>query len=380
MKVERLGKEHYDEIIGLMNYVFGLKNGREMDFEKELPKMCVRDDEHMRKHFGIFEDGKLVACLGVYPFETVVYGEKMLFSTMGNVVTHPDYEGRGYMTQLLERGSQELDDLNVDVSRLGGLRSRYNRYGFEACGQTYRITFTGKNRERCLPNFKDDITFSKINREDKDALRFAIELYNQNEIAVTRTEENAYVSMTAWKNTPYLATRNGELLGYLSANETGAYIAEIFSVDTQSFIDMICAWQKKVDAEIYFSLQPHRIDKIRVFSAVCERSQIDTPSHFYIRNWEKVIGAFIKLKNSYCELPHGELVIEIENYGALRIYVNESGIGCERTDKTPYITLDRLSASRYIFGLNAPIYSGKANAFVQAWFPLPLGWNGQDRV
>ena len=148
MKTHRLKKENYDEIIGLMNAVFTRKNGYEVDFQRDIPKMCVRDDENMRKHFGIFEDGKLVACLGVYPFETIVSGEKMLFSTMGNLVTHWNYEGRGYMTQLLERGEQELNELNIDVARLGGLRSRYNRYGFEACGQKYGFTFTAKNREK----------------------------------------------------------------------------------------------------------------------------------------------------------------------------------------------------------------------------------------
>ncbi len=380
MKVERLGKENYDEIIGLMNAVFSRKNGREMDFERDIPKMCVRDDEHMRKHFGIFEDGKLVACLGVYPFETVVAGEKLLFSTMGNVVTHWDYEGKGYMSALLERGAQELNDLNVDVSRLGGLRSRYNRYGFESCGQKYYFTFTSKERERKFPDFKDDITFSVIEKTDKKALQVACELYNANEIAVTRTSENAYATMTAWRNVPYIAVRNGKAIGYLCANPTGTGAAEVFGMDAQAQKDILCAWQKKCGENINFSLQPHQVEAVQMFSAVCGNYYIGSPSHFYIRNWEKVVGAFMKLKASYCQLPKGELCIGIENYGTIRLFVNENGAGCKKTDETPEITLDRLAAARYIFGPFPPVCTGKASALAQAWFPLPLSWNGQDRV
>ena len=57
MEIKRLKKENYDELISLLNLVFSKQNGCEMDFEKELPNMCVRDDAHMRKHVGLFEDG-----------------------------------------------------------------------------------------------------------------------------------------------------------------------------------------------------------------------------------------------------------------------------------------------------------------------------------
>lgn len=380
MKVQRLGKEHYDDIIGLMNAVFSRKNGREMDFEKDMPKMAIRGEEHMRKHFGVFEDGKLVACLGVYPFETVVAGEKLLFSTTGNVVTHWDYEGRGYMSEMLARAMQELEDLNVDVSRLGGLRSRYNRYGFETCGQKYAFVFKEKNRVRKFPDFKDDITFSKIEKTDSEALRFAADLYNRNEIAVPRTAENAYLSLSTWRNVPYLATQNGKPVGYLCAGEAGGGVAEIFAVNTQAFADVVCAWQKERACDLSFSLQPHQVELVRLFSAVCESSSIYSPSHFYIRNWEKVVGAFMRLKASCCKLPQGELIMEIEGYGTLRIFVGEKGAGCEKTTKKPELTLDRLAAARYIFGPYPPVCTGEAGALAQAWFPLPLGWNGQDRV
>lgn len=379
-EVKRLGAEHYDEIIGLMNYVFGRQNKREMDFERELPKMCVRDDEHMRKHFGVFQDGRLVSCIGVYPYETVIGGEKFLFATMGNLVTHPDYEGKGYMSLLLERAVRELDDLQVDVARLRGLRSRYNRYGFETCGQRYTFTFTEKERVRNFAGFGEDITFSNIEATDTKALAYTIGLYNANAIALTRDLTNAYATLTAWKNQPYLALRNGVPVGYISVDSTGIHIAEVFAQDTKTAVYMLCAWQKQLGKSIAFFVQPHQSEIMRLFLGVCGSYNLSYPSQFRIRGWERLLSALIRLKESYCQLPKGELCIEIENRGRFRLFVGEGSVGCERTERQADIVLDELSAMRYLFGPFSPVYVGGESAIAGAWLPLPLSWGALDAV
>ncbi|MBQ8685052.1 MAG: GNAT family N-acetyltransferase, partial [Clostridia bacterium] len=162
MEIVRLKKENYDELIGLLNLVFTAKNKKEMDFEKDLPKMCVRDDEHMGRHFGVFEDGRLVAALGVYLLPVTVAGEKLLFSTVGNIATHPDYQGKGYMNALIERAMQELADIGADASRLGGLRHRYNRFGYENCGRMYQASFNEHNRKCKFNGVGEDVVIEKI--------------------------------------------------------------------------------------------------------------------------------------------------------------------------------------------------------------------------
>ncbi len=380
MEIQRLNERHYDELLTLLNGVFSRKDGTEKDFARDYPQMRARDNEHMQKYFGAFEDGKLVACIGVYPYETVVNGEKLLFATTGNIATHWEHEGKGYMGKLIDRAMQELDELGVAVARLGGLRSRYNRYGFEACGQKISFAFTPKNRINKLGRISTDIQFFPIEKENASAMQSAVEFYNKNAIAVTRSVQNAYAYMTTLRNTPYLAVKDGRAIGYLCANASRAVIAEIFAENPQTVVEMLCAWQKQIGETIHFSFEPHMVEEIRVFSAVCEQMGISSPSHFCIRNWEKVCGAFLRLKRSYCELPQGEWIIEIEGYGALRLFVDSENAGCERTDETPDIKLDRLAAARYIFGLHPPIYTDKVSALAAAWFPLPLGWNGQDRL
>ena len=103
-------------------------------------------------------------------------------------------------------------------------------------------------------------------------------------------------------------------------------------------------------------------------------------SHFKIINWANVVDAFFKLKATYCKVMPGELKIEIEGYGTIRLFAENEVAGCELCDDKPDIILERITASRYIFGTYAPSYTFDAPPVAQAWFPLPLSWNGQDRV
>ena len=131
MKIETLTKNDYNEVTELMNKVFGAKNGRQTDFEKELPKMCVPDDEHMSKYVAIRENGKICASVGIYPLYTNVCGVPLTFSTVGNVVTDEAARGKGYMNALMNEAMKRLEQINADGSRLGGNRQRYNRFGYE---------------------------------------------------------------------------------------------------------------------------------------------------------------------------------------------------------------------------------------------------------
>ena len=158
IKIVKLKAEHYTQLICLLNSVFERKNGVPTDFERDLPKMCVRDDFHMSNHLGIFDNDKLVAVLGVYLIPTVIADEEFLFATVGNIAVHPNYEGKGYMTILLDKAMQDLMKKKVDVSRLGGLRQRYNKFSYEYSGSIYNFTLTSYNNQKLFKNYFEDIT------------------------------------------------------------------------------------------------------------------------------------------------------------------------------------------------------------------------------
>ena len=134
IEIRKLNKDDYDELFEVLTKTFENKNKRPVYFDKAQPKMWVRDDEHMARHTGVFEDGKLVSVVGVYPLPLVIDGENFMLYTTGNVATLPEYEGKGYFTKLFKMAMQEIEDLGADGARLGGARQRYGRYGFEGGG------------------------------------------------------------------------------------------------------------------------------------------------------------------------------------------------------------------------------------------------------
>lgn len=386
MQIKNLKAENYKQLISLLNAVFEKKNGVYTNFERDLPKMCVCDDEHMANHLGIFDGDKLVAVLGVYLIPTVIAGEELLFATVGNIAVHPDYEGKGYMSILLDKAMQVLKEKKVDVSRLGGLRQRYNRYGYEYSGGIYNFTLTSYNNKKHLNNYHEDITFTEILKSDIENLKFCNSLYTQGEIHALRSEENncfdVYSSMVAWQNIPYLATSsNGEKLGYIVVNKKGNAVAEVFGLNDKTTIKILANWQQKTGEDLIVKIPPYKTELVRIFNEFAEYSSLAPVCHFKVLNFQKLISALLNLKCKTTALPNGEVTVNIEDYGTLKISVNSNKGTCEFTNNSPDITVNNLQAVRLFFG-TYPAYNtiNSQNAFVNAVFPLPLSWNLQDRV
>lgn len=384
MEIRKLKKVNYDELINLFNTVFSRKNKRNMNFENELPKMCVKDDEHMGKHIGVFEGDKMCAALGIYPLPTMIGDENLLFSTVGNVATLPEFEGRGYMNKMMIAAMEELTCINADASRLGGNRQRYNRFGYENAGTLYKFSFTEYNRVKCFPDFKDDIEFVKIKKDDHEALQYTLDLHNKGKIHVIRSSDFGYrdvfASLTAWRNTAYVINKAGKRIGYLSVSPTLETIAEIHTDTPEHLPDAVCAWQKECGENVTISFAPYEYKEMQPFYRICPEMTIAMPSHFKICNWEKVIGALMKIKASYTELYDGEFILGIKDYGSIMMRSKGNVTECERTSAPADFEVDHLTATRLLLSPYPCICDGNGSALLSSWCPLPLSWNLQDRV
>ncbi len=384
MELYRLGAEDYTELIDLLDSVFSRKNQREQHFEEDLPKMCVADDLHMNRHLGIREDGKLVAALGIYPLPTVVEGTPLLFSTVGNVATRPEYEGRGYMGILLDAAMKELERIGADGSRLGGLRPRYNRYGYESAGAVYKFTFTPSNLKHYFPGFTSELEFKLIEKDDIEALAYTWKLYSRNKITVNRLELpdylDVYKSITAWCCRGFLAVRkDGTPVGYISVDLSDS-VAEWGAESMETAREMMAQWQVKVQKAFSIPVAPYEREALAAFGKVCESVYIASPSHFKIIHWDKVVDAFLRLKASYADLPSGAWVLEIEDYGRIKLTVDGKDTGCCLTEEEPDVVLDKLTATGLLFGPLPAETMAPVPQVVRTWLPLPLSWNLQDRV
>lgn len=393
MEIRRLNADDYDQLLDVLDTVFANYHKHPMDFRSELPKMCIKDDKHMGYHTGVFEDGKLIAVGGVYPLPVKIGDASLLFSTTGNMATLPEYEGRGYFNKIFTEMMKELEEKGFDGARLGGLRQRYSRFGYEPAGLAYNISFTENNRIKYYGDAGADIEFQEIKREDTEYLAFCNELSRKTDFYVERsTEDNyrdVYLGLRCKHATPYIALKNGIPIGYLASSGNvhvghalnGRSIWEICYTSIDHFIPMLCAWQRRVTGTVSLKLAPYMQEELRLIVPGAEGVSISSPSRFKILNYDKVADALLKLKNSKQKLIPGELVVGIEGYGNIRLYVTENTAGCEKTDKEPEFTLDKLAATRVLFG-HMPTYASihVPHPLVSDWLPLPLSWCTLDYV
>jgi len=384
MEIVRLNKDDYDQWLSVLNTVFTRQNKMEMDFEKVLPKMCVRDDLNMNKHLAVKEDGKICALLGIYPIPVKAGNTELLFSTVGNIATLPEYEGKGYMRALMCAAMDELARIGADASRLSGARQRYNRYGYEAAGISYHFTINEHTVKNCSSG-DDIITFGKLSGNDRDALTYIRMIREKMPFYAIRSCDEAckgeYDALCSFWHTPYIALKNGRPVGYFTVSYDRRTISDIGAGDLQTVKAIVYAWQRNVGDSVTLTLPATDFEGVRYFSAVSAGMQLLSPSLFKIIHFDKVADALIKLKKSSgAYLPQGKSVIGIKDWGNLLICCKGDDVFCEKTDKAAAITLDKLEATRFLFGPFAPETVADTDGFLTSVLPLPLPWCAVDRV
>lgn len=383
MEIRKLTANDYDALLDMLNYTFGTKYGRKMDFVAEQPKMWVRTDEYMGKHYGVFEEDKLVSVVGIYPLPIKIMGKEFTFYTTGNVATIPECEGKGYFTKLFDLAMEELKVLNADAARLGGSRQRYGRFGFSQCSSLYYFVLNEHNCKRALSGYGEGVTIKKIEPNDTEILKFCMELCNSKPFHVERYDvanyRDVYTVMGSKESAPYVAIKNGKPIGYLCVYKDMTKLHEVRAISTDAYCDTLCAFRAFTGNNLNVPVAPYNVEELEIMSRVANEISITSPSKFKIINFCGIIDAFMQLKASYARMPEGELVMDIEDYGKIRIYADNTGCGCCFTDKPADITVNKDMATRIVFGF-AFNETNKLPDFAKIWFPLPLSWDFMDYV
>ena len=384
LRIRALTARDYDEALDFLNLVFSMA-GKPHDFLNVLPRMWARDDEHMAKHLAVIEGGRIRAMLGVYPIPVVIAGRRILFSTVGNVATHPYCRGRGYMSALLDAAMIRLDEIGADAARLGGQRDRYARYGFQPCGQQYAFTVTRKS-VRSAGRTPGDFAFRPIGGDDEALLDRVSALHGRNAMRAERGgNPDLYRTLTAWQSRPIAALKGDRAVGYLVSDQPGRDICECAAEDDTTCRDMLIAYLNAAGPDSQtVRVEAWRSGLIRLLEPVSQDMAVYRPSQFFIRRWDRVTEALLALKRTLTPLTPGEAVVGIEGWGNLRLSVGASETAAERTSAPADLTLDAARAAQLLFGA-APAYAacalpGEKARLLNEWLPLPLSWITLDRV
>lgn len=391
-KITRLHAEDYDALLRMLNEAFHEPPGR--TFDLMLPAMWERDEDHMSKHVAVKENGRVLASVGIYPFRVVI-GEKVLtFATIGNVATLPESQGKGYMTALLKTAVDEARKMGVDVARLGGLRQRYNRFGFENAGTSYQYTLTSRNLREYYDGtlsdgayFEQTMTFRRVTMETKGLLEFCFRLHQQAPMYVDRRNlKRFFKTLSAWKSEVWVAfSETGSPIGYLCATPDRKEVSEHRGLSAELEYRMLCQWIGFAGVEeIHFSAAPWEVELNTAAGKICENWTVGITSHYLPFHWCELMNALLDLKSSYSVIPDECFTLEIEGYGVLAfVGANCSVVGTEG-EREVDMKLNHLDAVRFLIGCLPAVsvfdVPEKCRRYVSQVFPLPLWWCGQDRV
>jgi predicted N-acetyltransferase YhbS len=84
-------------------------------------------------------EGEIVCGLALYDRWTVVNGHRLPFAGVGNVMCHPDHQGKGYGSRIVEYAVSVIEDAGYPLSILRGNRSLYRRHGWERLHATRTV-------------------------------------------------------------------------------------------------------------------------------------------------------------------------------------------------------------------------------------------------
>ena len=350
-------------------------------FLKSLPKL-YRPEYHPCANNLIVREGKQIrAAVGLYPMEFYAGGEKLIAAGIGNVAVDKRCRGKGYMKLLMRQSLALSRERGTDFLALGGQRQRYQYFGFErtGCMYTYHMTKTNLRHARLE---KTNLTVEPLRPEDTESLRAIHALNEAATLHCTRDFAALWDILRSWGSVPYVLRAGGAFAGYFLGGKEIREASELRLTDPAHLSGAVQAILAAAPKDVTFHLDLAETEAAAFFVGLCESENIGCPESFHVMNYERVLGAFLRLNARIKPLCEGEIVIRVNGYLApenLRLCVRDGKTSVEATEEAPQVTLEHLAATRCFFAPVSP-ERGALPAFAAAWFPLPLAFPGADSV
>jgi predicted N-acetyltransferase YhbS len=125
LEIRKARPDELNEIINLSNYVFRVIQGHEPTMGWQFPTMF--SGENTDAIYTAISDGKIVSIICTKLNEAIIYGHKISMASMGSVCTHPEYQGRGIASKLLNYTFNDLNEKKFGIVTISGNRGLYKR-------------------------------------------------------------------------------------------------------------------------------------------------------------------------------------------------------------------------------------------------------------
>ncbi|MBQ8370301.1 MAG: GNAT family N-acetyltransferase [Clostridia bacterium] len=370
--------EMYDDLMDFMNYVFGF-NGNDSDFKKLLPKLYRPECDPCYNNYVVTENGKLKAAIGAFDSVLKVGEEELTCRGIGNVAVHPYSRSKGYMKDCMKLALDGMIADGVDYSILGGIRQRYNHFGYETSGPAYRVEISARDLNynfdrKGIPFVEFDL--HTVTAADTELLDKMYAIHATRPLRTVRSREQFLDICNSWRSPAYAILKDGQFRGYFVGG-----LQELTLVDENDFVDVVRNYVRH-HGKVSMHFAAWETDHMEKAAAIGSAPTMDYSDMYSIFNYKKVVSAFLRFKASYTDLADGEISVKINGFAKeekLLIYVENGTPYVEEHSGDCDIELGHLEAAAFFFGLYSPAWT-KVPAAARGWFPLPLYVDNADHV
>lgn len=365
------------DILDFGNYVFSQAHCPH-DFSTLVPKVygpgCSTED----MHFLALEDQRIKGMVAVYPHTYSIGNEEIKTGFIGTVSVHPYSRGSGYMKRLMKDADEAMIADGVDMAFLGGLRQRYQYYGYEKGGMAIHMTLSQTNFRHVLRDTVDAIYLLPVEEDDTDLIEELYPYCNQRRVK-GRSAEEFYTVMKTWNSCLYAVINDTTCIGYISTSQDGRSINEIEIADVSLIPNVLRAHAIQHDVfEMSLNIAAYETEKLAVLEPIAESSSIVENEQIKIFNWPKVLKALLELKASHTALEDGTLTIEITGSGRYQITIADNQVTVSSVETPADWTLAPMEAIRYLTSVKILFQPPVDIALPKGWFPLSFAMSSPD--
>ena len=368
-----------DEFIDFIQYVFGF-NGNDQSFYKLLPKLYGNGRTASDCNwFVVDENNKPLGAVGLYDIDYVIGEKHVRAKGIGNVAVHPRHRSKGYMIDCMNASLKDAIDSGAAMVVLGGVRHRYNHFGFEKCAPEYCFSVSPRSIRYVLGDYVPSLRIAQVKANDDYYLDSIFELQQKQPFHAVRNRRELYEILISWQSVPYVFLDEDTVVGY--AIRAGQSVPDFYT-DNPGYIDdmIVCMSEKCGSLSYEMPLFNNEInDRLSVFAS---SQDIQANECVNVLNWESILDAMMKLKASSGKMSEGSFVFEIDGYRAKEtVELSFSGgvASAMKTYKAPDLKLSHLEAMDLFFA----IYSSKRSLLppeVASWIPFGLWICHTDNV
>ncbi|MCL2023652.1 MAG: GNAT family N-acetyltransferase [Oscillospiraceae bacterium] len=371
------------ELIRFLDRVFTRINFRTVPyFMSLLPKLYKTCYDPCANNLVIRDEKGFRAAVGLYMLDYRCGDSKLLAGGIGNVAVDKKFRGYGYMKELMNDVFAVCKERNADFMVLGGLRHRYNYFGYERVGQVFEYRVTKTNLRHALRGVTaDGYSLRRVTEKDSELLAQIKTLREGQTIHVPCKDDALFDTMRSWLAKPYAVMDGEKLAGYFIINKLGTKISELCMFDNHQLPAAVTAiFQQFMRPVIKFEIAPAQTMSNEFFRRLCEVAEIKSTDSYLILNFRNTLQ--VLMENSGTRLIDGELIVGIKGFAGdenLRISVENRRVSVTQTQGPPEYTLEHLVATRVFFDAVCP-ERDLLPPPAQAWFPLALYFPHADMV